>query len=556
MCDFLPFDIKIKYNYLQIEGRYMATLTVLKYTSSISFLKTMDDYYNIPEIKITFNVTRQNTAEVLKKLTRIISNVGAEMFDKLGNKLEENVLIDMKKEAEKIKKDIQIDGQQIYLISTYISTYANSEQELMTKVRSLVNKLYVHGIVAKPNNFKQKEGYLAMLPIGVKPNIITKYTENICTEAALSNLFPYFTRSVLNTNGTIVGRANGNICSIDLLNEKNMNYNMCVFGTSGAGKSYYIKLYILRSLYKNINQIIIDPEGEYEEMVKKLGGNIYEKDTYNPFEISENFAKRNSNFLQIKIDEIVNYLNNRFSIDLDHGSIKEKIRKMYLECGITCKLNSLYTLQENDKIYLNPKYKNKFPDIKELLTQLNLKANFNENSYSTPNNKLHLFVIKSRTSDDIKKEITLFIPKIYELIEENTLIYFDEIWKCISMGNDKTMLEEVYNMFKTLRKKKAGIVAISQDIGDLFNIDGGNFGKSILNNSHTKMFFRMEYSDMEKINKLNLELKENNVSYLDKGSAYVKQGNTNYKVEIRSNKYEHCIIERKKYYEESIGGNG
>lgn len=556
MCDFLPFELKIKYNHLQIEGKYMATLTVLKYTNSVSFLKTMDNYYSIPEIKITFNITRQNTSEILKKLTKIISNVGAETADKTRSRLDVNVLTDLKKEAEKIKKDIQIEGQQIYLISTYISTCADSEQELMTKVRNIINRLYVNGIVVKPNNFKQKEGYLSMLPIGLKLNILTKYTENICTESTLANMFPYFTRSILNTDGTIVGKANKNICSIDLLDEKNMNYNMCVFGTSGAGKSYFIKLYILRSLYKNINQIIIDPEGEYEEMVKKLGGKIYSKDTYNPFEISENFAKENVNFLQIKINEITTYLNQRFNINSKEQKIKEKIKNMYLDYGITEKLESLYKLQDNDKIYLTPKYKNDFPSIKNLLDMLNIKANISIKSHSVQDGKLHLFVIKSRTSDEIKKEIALFIPKIYELIEENTLIYFDEIWKCISMGNDKTMLEEIYNMFKTLRKKKAGIVAISQDIGDLFNIDNGNFGKSILNNSHTKMFFRMEYSDLEKINKLNLELKENNISYLDKGCAYVKQGNTNYKVEINSNQYEHCIIERKKYYEKGISSDG
>ena len=140
------------------------------------------------------------------------------------------------------------------------------------------------------------------------------------------------------------------------------------------------------------------------------------------------------------------------------------------------------------------------------------------------------------------------MPKIKELIIKDTLIYFDEIWKCISMGKDKRILEEIYNMFKTLRKRKAGIIAISQDVGDLFAIDEGSFGKSILNNSNFKMFFKMDYSDIEKIKNIMLETDNimNDIISLERGSAIVKHANSQYKLEIIANNYENKLIEGRK----------
>lgn len=556
MCDFLPFEVNIKYNYVKINGIYTLTFTVIRYASDVSFLETLDKYYNIQEIKLSFNITRQNTAEILKKLTRIIATTGSEIFDSEKNKMDQNVLANIKNKAEILKKNIQVDGEQVYLISTYLSISADSEKELILKARSIVNKLYVNGIIIKPNNFKQKEGYITMLPLNIKETLLSKYTENICTETAVANLFPYFTRSVVAENGVVVGKANGSVCLIDLLDNKNMNYNMCVFGTSGAGKSYYIKLHILRNLYKGINQIIIDPEGEYVELVKFFNGTIYDKNTYNPFHISEYFVSKNEDFFNIKIKEIKEYVRQKYNVTLEDKLLEEYIQDIYSSYGITKDKKSLYITKDEDNIYIKPMFKTEFPSINELLEKLKIKCNDEVKDYSKTLSNLHLFHITGRTSKDIKKEIAMFLPKIYELIQENTLIYFDEIWKCISMGEDKSMLEEVYNMFKTLRKKKAGIIAISQDIGDLFNIDHGNFGKSILNNSHTKMFFRMEYADLEKLNDLNSELMANNVIGYERGMAYVKQGNTNYKLEVKASEYEHLIIERMKDYEENISSNG
>lgn len=551
----LPFDIKIKYNMILINGMYQAILTVVGY-ENVEFLTTMGEIFKDTKIQISFNIKKQISSEFLKKLATVITTSGSEIKSINNNQIDSDIIKNNKKEAEEIKKKIQIDEEQVFLVETYIKIYAQNEKEILSKVKNIVNKLYISNITVRPCNFRQKEAYVSMFPLARTNKTISKYTENIFTSESLAMIFPFFSKDIYDSDGVILGSANNRMCRFSLLSDKNLNYNMCVFGSSGAGKSYYIKLNILRNLYKGINQIIIDPEGEYVDLVKYLGGKVYTIDTYNPLYIEETYACSNSDFLNKKINSILKYLNIRFNYISDEND-KEKIKKLYLKYGITDNKESVYISGDKEKIYIKGKYKEKFPTLKELLDLFNIKCNLADKMESERMSNLICINVQSTNTEKTKQEMKLFIPKIYELIKQDTLIYFDEIWKCISMGTDRSILEEIYNMFKTLRKRKSGIICISQDIGDLFSLDNGNLGKSILNNSYTKVFFKLEYSDTEKLTNLALteELVKNRVFSLERGSAYIKQGNSNFLLQVRANKYEEKLIKGECDNEEDISSN-
>jgi len=552
----LPYDIKIKYNSLIVNEGYQAILTIVKY-DNIEFLKTMEAILCDIKMQVVFHIKRQIASEFLKKLSKTIITSDSEIKSISTNQIDNDILIKNKKEAEEIKRKIQIDDEQIFLVETYIKVYGENEKELIKNVSKVINNLYVANIIARPCNFRQKEAYISMLPVSRDTPLLSKYTENIFVGESLGMLFPFFTREIYSKDGVVVGKVNNNICKLALLSKNNLNYNMCVFGSSGAGKSYYIKLNILRHLYKGVNQIIIDPEGEYVELVRKLGGVVYDLDTYNPLYIEEKFAKNNEDFLSKKSDLVLNYLKTRYGY-IPMSKERDVIKNLYNKYGINENKNSLYSSGNEMQIYIKNRYKEDFPELLELIQKLNIHEKINDKKCINKTAKLTCIHIKSRNIDTIKEEMKLFVPKIYELITEDTLIYFDEIWKCISTGEDKSVLEEIYNMFKTLRKKKAGIIAISQDIGDLFSIDNGNLGKSILNNSHTKVFFKLEYSDAEKLNNLSLteELIKNKVFNLDRGHAYIKQGNSKFILQVIASEYENKLIEGECINEESISGNG
>lgn len=548
----LPSKIEVKYDYLKIDGMYMSTITVIKYDTNIEMLKTMEVLRGDAEFEIAFHIKRENNFEILKKLTNIISESGSEIGSVSKNQIDINVLDNMKAKATELRKRIQIDNEQIYLLSTYIVIKAKDVNELVTKQKRLINMLYAKQIIAKPSNFRQKEAYIATLPLSFNNQLISKYTHSIFTEQALSKLFPYFESTVPNKNGILLGRANNNLCAIDIFSNKNNNYNMCVFGSSGAGKSYFVKLMIIKNAYKGIRQIIVDPEGEYVDLVKKLGGHVYDIDTYNPFEINEAFVK-NEDFFEQKVEQIIQYVSNRIDI-LDKEKLRRCIVRTYNKYGIDGTRESLYKQNNDIKLYLKPQYTDEFPNIEDLVEVMeqdsgeieylsNLKQ-IGSFCNAKSNTEIYCFSLNGKSIKTVEQEMKIFIPKSYELIKSQTLIYFDEVWKTIGLGQDRYVVENIYNMFKTLRKKKAGIITISQDICDLFTLDGGNFGKSILNNANIKVLFKMEWQDIEMFERMFKSANiGNNVKSLARGNAYVSMVNTNFNLEVIATEYEHEIIE-------------
>lgn len=561
MVEILPASVEIKYDYLNIEGIYVSTLTIIKYETNINILSTIETLIGNQEIEVSFHIIRENSFEILKKLTNIIAESKSEINSVSKNQLDINILESMKNKAIELRKKIQVDNEQIYKLSTYVVVKATNIEELLVKQKKYVNMLYSKQIVAKPSNFRQKDAYIATLPMLENNQMISKHTHSVFTEKAISKLFPFFVTDVINNNGIMLGKANNNLCLIDMFSEKNNNYNMCVFGTSGAGKSYFVKLMIIRNAYKGVRQIIIDPEGEYVELVESLGGHVYTNNNYNPFEIAESYLKE-ENFFNKKITQIIEYIENNVEIR-DKTKLAEYIEKTYNKFGINENVESLYNYSSQSTVYIKPRYIKSFPTMDDLFltagNDMDMEAKIlsNGKKYTSVNSNIELycFNLKGRGIDEIINDMKMFMPKIYELITSQTLIYFDEIWKSIGLGQDRYVIENVYNMFKTLRKRKAGVIAISQDIGDLFTLDGGNFGKSILNNTNIKVLFKMEWNDIEMFQRI-LQTRniEKNIRTLTRGNAYVTMGNTSFNLEVKATKYEHKLIEGEDY-EENINSD-
>ena len=86
----------------------------------------------------------------------------------------------------------------------------------------------------------------------------------------------------------------------------------------------------------------------------------------------------------------------------------------------------------------------------------------------------------------------LFWDKIKINRKIKKAIYLDEIWRLIGVTSNQFVASFIYKIFKTIRKYGGSAVAITQDVSDLFSLDGGTYGKSILNNSSIKSFFSLE----------------------------------------------------------------
>ena len=122
----------------------------------------------------------------------------------------------------------------------------------------------------------------------------------------------------------------------------------------------------------------------------------------------------------------------------------------------------------------------------------------------------------------------------------------NEIWRLIGITSNKEVASFIYKIFKTIRKYGGSGVAITQDVSDLFSLDNGTYGKSILNNSNIKVFFCLEEENiniLEKYAKLS-EKEKIEIKSFSKGECLMFVGNDHILVKIDSSDFEKNIIEK------------
>ncbi len=140
--------------------------------------------------------------------------------------------------------------------------------------------------------------------------------------------------------------------------------------------------------------------------------------------------------------------------------------------------------------------------------------------------------------------IELFWDKIKIDRSIKKSIYLDEIWRLIGVTSNKYVASFIYKIFKTIRKYGGSAVAITQDVSDLFSLDEGTYGKSILNNSSIKTFFSLEEENIKVLCEYaNLSDKEKiEIKTLKRGECLMFVGDDHILTKIDSDDFEKAII--------------
>ena len=206
-------------------------------------------------------------------------------------------------------------------------------------------------------------------------------------------------------------------------------------------------------------------------------------------------------------------------------------------------LEDLYNLlDEKNKIEKIFKIK-LFPFIKGSLNFFNNYTNIKIN------NKIIVADIYELGEENIKYGMYIFTELFWDKIKINRnlnkAIYLDEIWRLIGITSNKYVASFIYKIFKTIRKYGGSATAITQDISDLFSLEKGIYGKSILNNSSIKCFFSLEEENIKILNEnANLSEMENiQIKSLKKGECLLFVGDNHILLKVEGSEEEKKIIE-------------
>ena len=459
----------------------------------------------------------------------------------------------------------------------YICTYSDNLKDLEHNLNSIEGIAHSKGLLTKRASFREEQVFRSCLPI-FENNLDIKNSakRNVLTSGLIST-YPFISTNIFDENGIFIGRNlyNNSLIFIDRYNtEKYKNANMCIFGTSGAGKSFYTKLLILRYRLLGIDQYVIDPEREYINLAKQIDGTIIKmgpssNEFINVLDIrEESLEEGEKGYLATKLSKLIGFFNLIFgNIDEEEKAIlEEKLIEVYNLKNITFDDNSLWI--ENQNSIISKKFKSTFDmpileDLYNILKQdektkkFSIKlipfvkgslSFFNNYTNIELNNKTIVADVYELGEENLKFGLFIFVELFWDKIKINRntkkAIYLDEIWRLIGVTSNKDVASFIYKIFKTIRKYGGSGVAITQDISDLFSLENGIYGKSILNNSSIKSFFSLEEENIKILSEnINLSEKEKiEIKSLKRGESLMFIDEEHILVNIEASEFEKTLI--------------
>ena len=563
--------------FLEIDDYFYSGITIVNYYREYNDLILK----SLIETSINMNISvfyeKKETSKVIKELTYNIGNVGVELKQSNESRQDIDIAAFTYNDAKYIRKELQINNEDMYFLYIYLTLFSTNKKELEYNLDKIEGILQSKGLQTRRTNFRQEQLFISCLPLMENKEelkIIGK--RNILTSGLIST-YPFISSSIVEEEGIYVGNNmyNNSLILIDRYNtNRYKNANMCIFGTSGAGKSFYTKLLILRNTLLGIEQYVINPEREYNNIAQNLGGTIIKigptsENYINIFDIRKESIEENEHgYLATKIGKLIGFFNLIFGElnEEEKAILEEKLIQTYKKKNITFNDKTLYK-------------KGKFKTTKDMPILEDLYNNFDDERTKKFKIKLIPFIkgslkfFNNYTNIELNKK--LIIADVYELGEENMkygmylftelfwdkikinrkikkAIYLDEIWRLIGVTSNKEVAKFIYKIFKTIRKYGGSSVAITQDISDLFSLENGTYGKSILNNSSIKTFFSLEEENIKLLAQYsNLSEKEKmEIKSLRRGECLTFVGDEHVLISIEASDFERKIIERK-----NINGN-
>ena len=565
---------------IEIDGTYYSGIIIVNYNrenTELILRKIIDTNINM---NISCFYEKQDAYKTIRNLSYHIANVGVDLKDGKTNSMDIDIAAFTYNDAKYIRKEIQVNNEDIYFLYIYLDIFSKDEKELeylLNKIEGIIESI---GMQTRRANFRQEQILITCMPFMENNKLLKPAAKRNVLTSGIICTYPFISSAIFDENGIFYGTNiyNDSLIFIDKYNEnKYKNANMCVFGTSGSGKSFFIKLQIIRYFLLGIEQYVIDPDREYDNIAKNLEGTIIKigpsTETYlNVLDIRQDSIEDEKGFLATKVSKLIGFFNLIFgNMDEEEKAIlEEKIIKCYNKKGITFDDNTLYKNEKN-KINIKPIFKEStdMPILEDLYNILgedektkkmqiklipfvkgSLKF-FNNYTNIELNNKLIIADIYELGEENLKYGMYLFVDLFWDKIKENRknkkIIYLDEVWRLIGITSNKNVASFIYKIFKTIRKYGGSSVTITQDISDLFSLENGTYGKSIINNSSNKAFFSLEEENISILSEYtNLSEKEKvEIRSLKRGESLLFAGDEHILTKIECADYEKEIINEK-----------
>ena len=587
-------------------SKYARTMLVSTLPRMCTFPELLRGLYTFGDINVSVYITPVSEAKSQNELNRTINELESERIvaQERGQINRESSLAQKRAEAEELRDAIASGLDKLFESSIICTLFAYSVEELDKQTELLSSEMAKTLTGMKTAWAMQEDAFKSNLPLG-EDKIKKVHTFD---RRSMATVFPFINSDVGHEDGIPIGfnRQTGLPILYDNFSPTLSNYNMVVFGKSGAGKGVTIKTIIARSAVLNgIESLALDAEGEYGVVADALGGlNVVispnSNTIINPFDIEPEITRdeitgREKIVLNVenKIEDVTQIL-----LTMARGStrteevnevtkqiIAEATAEEYASLGITNDVNSLYERNVNGIVQNNYLGRNKkqMPTIGSWYKRLVYNSNNNTNQdYRT--HYSYLVKVMKQYVRELNGQMAYFDGQsTFDLLEGTSFINLDIsnleerfarplaqqillswIWEKYvkknsedkaKAGKKRVLVDEAWmllpypeavdflnKMARRARKRNVSLAVVSQRFQDFYEMSEV---QSVLTSSDTKLFLAQDKSEIQYIKEV-FKLSDGEAAFLttcSRGQGLFKVGEQTAIMEIRPTKKEFEFIE-------------
>ncbi len=499
-----PASMKIEPSFVRLGDVFCRTLFVVTYPRyvSVGWASPVINLSTQFDLAMYFYPIKADI--VLKQLKRKVGILEAQInADAESGKARDPIAETALRDIEGLRDDLTQGIEHFFQFAFYCTFYSTDKEEL-ERVTSTVEGTFASMLIyTRRAYFQAEQGFNSTLPVG---NDELQITFNMSTSPIASS-FPFTSAELSSDNGILYGvnRHNNSLILFDRFSLQNAN--AIIFATSGAGKSYTIKLEIIRSMMLGVDVIAIDPEMEYKHLSDAVGGtyiniSLASRSKINPFDLPRPTGE------SVSVEDLI-----RSSVITIKGLLRLMLGKISPAEDSILDRALLETYAKKDIVpgadltKVEPPIMKDFQDILEGMegtAELVVKLKkYTEGTFSgllnSPttvqmNNQLVVFSVRDLEDELRPMAIYTVVNYIWNVVRserKKRILVIDEAW-WLMQSEDSAKF--IFALVKRCRKYFLGITTITQDVNDFLT---SPYGQAIVTNSSMQLLLKQSPASID-----------------------------------------------------------
>ncbi|HBF66815.1 MAG TPA: conjugal transfer protein TraC [Candidatus Magasanikbacteria bacterium] len=504
-----PAAFQVSPEFLRIGELFVRTLYVTTYPRYIS----VGWFTPILNLNATMDIAMffypVEAGIILKQLKKKVGALEAQIMSdsekgSARDPLRETALRDI----EQLRDDLTQGTEHFFQFALYVTIYTKKQEEL-DKLTERIETMFSSRLVYSRTVFFQAEqGFNSTLPLG-NDEVMVAFNMNT---SPIASSFPFMSAELTSDDGILYG-INRHNNSLILFNRFSLqNANMVVFATSGAGKSYTVKLEILRSLMLGQDIIVIDPEMEYKHLSDAVGGtyvniSLSSESKVNPFDLPRKLSE------SATVEDIIRgaVITTKGLMRLVFGGLSTEedalVDRALLETYAKKDIVPGVKLEDIEEMPIMQDFQEVLEGMtgtQDLVTRVKKYTDgtfsglFNAPTNVNMNNQLVVFSVRDLEDELRPLAIYAIINYIWNVVRSEVkprILVIDEAWWLMQHEDSARF---IFALVKRARKYYLGVTTISQDVRDFLT---SVYGQAIITNSALQLLLRQSPAAIDLVQK-------------------------------------------------------